>query len=78
MGTQPSDGVFCDIRSQLANHRSEGVNANLFVALDQPVGQFAVHEDISPTYRVAIICLGLVLRYYYLYGEHLKNKKTIN
>lgn len=78
MGTQPSDGVFGDIRSQLTNHRSEGVDANLFVALDQPVGQFAVHEHISPAYGVAIICLGLVLGYYYLDGEYLENRKTIN
>jgi len=61
MGTQPADGVFRYIRGQLADNGAECIDADLLVALDQPVGQIVVHKDIPPTGGIAIILLGLVL-----------------
>lgn len=61
MGTQSADGVLGYIRGHLAEHSTEGIDADLLVALDHPVGQFVVHKDVPSTGCIAIILLGLVL-----------------
>lgn len=73
MGTQSANGVLGYIRGELADHRSEGVDSHLLVALDEPVGQFVVHEHVPPAGGVAIVPPGLALGYDHLDADYLRD-----